>query len=1325
MSSFVKHARSLGLDGIKLMDEDGEERPRSSGGDRAEVPSMGIPSGIQAHLDPRLAGLVFTSAKRAGHLSFTNLFRSGTLPTELNAEDGLTGPSRLRYRLRRYRVRKKKHPRPVHRVDDQREEFRKRRVMLGAGGPGSISGSGRSADWLGSSSMVSSGQASRYRILNQLRLSVASTRKQSARAKALESVLQKKSSRSETMRKSFLDPEAAKMIRFDEHQFHPVETTQWEDQIVMDESDITGWEERRLTPKFVQVCQLPNAPAKPVYSSALLSYLASRAPSGYSTPPIIRSSSSGASGNLQNLLKRPQSEATRVTNAELEAGVWADSIIWDDEEAPKRLPPTRLILDVNDPYMVFDLDSGAQGEGGGLSLKDLARMTKLINKAKAKKGMNGPSASLQPAQPVTKAINYSKPQSSDKFNLSNDKYYEATSQPTADGSASVSKATRQSMAKSQLAARIGLQHSVPAIKLLQPFFPTGWSRTELRSWHRPTIQTPVEPAWTFNTINNKASTQSTGLQAQVLRNAKKIGLRDGSEYALVEYSEECPLLMMNSGMATFLLHFWRKPATKDQPIAPPPAPSYGTLKVLEPTDPSPFWMFGDVQAGQSLTAMQNNLFRALLFEHASSQQDFLVIRSHVKGKPGSKFYLRALPANTLLVGQVFPTASIPGPHSRKQNMFARARVQVFAYRLFAKDATAATTGRPRLKIARILSAFPQYSEGSVRKWLKEYAESVRQGTDSGVWQRKADAPVLGEDDLRALVSPEMVCTNESMLVGQQRLQDAGVDLRTGPGSNTDDLDDGDDDEAALLDEDTAAEVQLAPWNLSANLANAILGKSALQLRGSGDPSGGRGEAFSFLRIPSKMAAAKIPDSTGIIPTLVGLLSLLCLDEGVKRTKGGNVDQAAYKQEIAKIWAAQIKALSDPNPPQPEQQPATASTGTDAWNDILRNRPADDDETTSLHSASHTGASTTGRSDKSRRRLVVTRTVADPNGGTSIETETLNDPYLIQAYLKERKQLDTKLKRRQQLAAASAARAASRPPKPVSIKAPAIPREPKPPKPKKQISIRCGTCGAIGHMRTNRICPLYEQYEAEMALMAATGETRGTPRTLSELSVPEPGAVRVQGTKISITKATLVTTVAQQRALSQWSLFLQDVLAAITASPSSWPFRRPVSRKEYPHYFRMISKPIDLGTIKSRARRQVYRSVDSFRADIRLIMTNCVQFNLEDHPFSVMAKEVVAEADRMLEQKKEQIDAWMDELNPNRNKEGVQPITEEHGDHGEHEDVVMEDAEDHEHDQNDAMDDMDGEAMDNGMEDVHDQLEVQDQSNENHPTEYTEDVEMIE
>jgi len=157
-----------------------------------------------------------------------------------------------------------------------------------------------------------------------------------------------------------------------------------------------------------------------------------------------------------------------------------------------------------------------------------------------------------------------------------------------------------------------------------------------------------------------------------------------------------------------------------------------------------------------------------------------------------------------------------------------------------------------------------------------------------------------------------------------------------------------------------------------------------------------------------------------------------------------------------------------------------------------------------------------------------------------------------------------------------------------------------------------------------------------------------------------GGVKVEGTKISISLSTLASvkpklkpakkkpsatlmTMAQQRALSQFSLFVQDVIATLTALPNSWPFRKPVSKKDYPHYFQIISRPIDLGTIRGRAKRQSYRTPDAFLADLRLVHANCLQFNLADHPFTVMAADVVAEGERLLVQKQDQIDAWMTDL----------------------------------------------------------------------------------
>lgn len=53
------------------------------------------------------------------------------------------------------------------------------------------------------------------------------------------------------------------------------------------------------------------------------------------------------------------------------------------------------------------------------------------------------------------------------------------------------------------------------------------------------------------------------------------------------------------------------------------------------------------------------------------------------------------------------------------------------------------------------------------------------------------------------------------------------------------------------------ELLLTPWNLSSNFLAAKQGKIMLQLTGLGDPSGGRGEAFSYIKMPLKGAQNKM------------------------------------------------------------------------------------------------------------------------------------------------------------------------------------------------------------------------------------------------------------------------------------------------------------------------------------------------------------------------------------------------------------------------------------------------------------------------------------
>ena len=162
-------------------------------------------------------------------------------------------------------------------------------------------------------------------------------------------------------------------------------------------------------------------------------------------------------------------------------------------------------------------------------------------------------------------------------------------------------------------------------------------------------------------------------------------------------------------------------------------------------------MFGDVPAGCSRYALCNGLFRAPLFPQKAASSDFIVSRhchqlpqdSSFNASPEAEFYLRPVEgAPVMLVGQEFPLVEVPGPHSRRHNMFCRQRLQVAAYRLFKKDQIIPENGhsRRRLKIGRLLTAFPQFSEGSIRKWLKEYAESTRAGKDSGKKSLSVMAP---------------------------------------------------------------------------------------------------------------------------------------------------------------------------------------------------------------------------------------------------------------------------------------------------------------------------------------------------------------------------------------------------------------------------------------------------------------------------------------------------------------------------------------------------------------------------------------------------------
>lgn len=416
-----------------------------------------------------------------------------------------------------------------------------------------------------------------------------------------------------------------------------------------------------------------------------------------------------------------------------------------------------------------------------------------------------------------------------KYNISNDKHY-----------------NQEQKAKSSLGT-FGVQHSLPALKLDHRFYKTNHTREELRNFHRPSFKLPFRMTVAFK----RPISSETG-SSNIIKRTSELTLKDSSDFAIFEYSEEHPLFVVNTGMVSLVNTYYRKSNQRDDY-----ASDQNNLTVLDPEDPSPFYGFGDVKQGFTLKSITNNLFCAPIFKHSTS--DFLCVIEVDQG--GNYAIIPRKIENLYCVGQEFPSEEIFAPHSRKLNIFCKNRLKVAAYRLFAmKD-----RGFKEFRMSQLDEMFPYFSEGSKRKWLKEYADCVKRGKEN-IWILKPTSSLLLEEDLRKLVTPENICQYESMIAGERRLEDFGYKCL------------GD------SEEEDEQDVYSVPWQLTRNFINAANGKGLLELNGPADPTG-IGEGFSFRKI--KLTKGNEAENRKII----------------------SEHQANYKEEIEKIWTKQLNSLS--------------------------------------------------------------------------------------------------------------------------------------------------------------------------------------------------------------------------------------------------------------------------------------------------------------------------------------------------------------------------------------------------------------------------------
>lgn len=403
-----------------------------------------------------------------------------------------------------------------------------------------------------------------------------------------------------------------------------------------------------------------------------------------------------------------------------------------------------------------------------------------------------------------------------KYNISIDKYY------VSETKNKVSLGT------------FGVQHALPALKLDPKFYKTNHTKEELRNFHRPIFSLKND----IYTFKNPSKAVFMG---SIIKKSHDLTLTDTYNFSIFEYYEEFPFFITNPGMASLINTYYRRIDTSDEPAV-------DNCVTLDIEDEAPFFGFGEVKQGTYMKTIDNNLFIAPVFQHKSN--DFLCILDH------NEIVMRPI-GQINLIGQEFPKEEVYAPHSRKLNQFCKDRLKVAAYRIFSKG--------KNLLMQQLDQMFPYFSEGSKRKWLKEYCDCEKKGKDN-IWVLKDSFSIIGEEDLRKLVTPENICQYESMLSSERRMQDLGYKF-----TETD-------------EEEEEYDLYSPNWYLSRNFVNAANGRGLLELSATSDISS-IGETFSFRKI--KLKKGNESENRRIIAE----------------------HQATYKERIVAIWNNHIEALS--------------------------------------------------------------------------------------------------------------------------------------------------------------------------------------------------------------------------------------------------------------------------------------------------------------------------------------------------------------------------------------------------------------------------------
>lgn len=495
-----------------------------------------------------------------------------------------------------------------------------------------------------------------------------------------------------------------------------------------------------------------------------------------------------------------------------------------------------------------------------------------------------------------------------------------------------------------------IRHTLPAYDLWRRFYPTHLSRAKLRTFHRPKLRhynngpQAVEgryyPEFPVNSLSRHLHRTRRSLRSKVIKaiddgklsrdeiqerflrikKARELTAKTGELY-LFEYSEEFPPVLSQVGMSSTIVTYRYSPGTKakgtlkckSNKVTPsnldnvePPrddtlqesrtAANLGYQEEVKSEKHARQIYFHPMKPHSSIRVIENNLYRAPIYSHKFSENDFIVIRTR------NSFYIR--PADGIFtVGQTMPLAIVPPPTEAHIQKFRLDLSNVYMHKLFM-----ASTARPRsLNIDHLKKLFPDYHPTVLPRRLRcARAFQTVMKNETVFVQGDSIYGRVPLRDLRKLVKPETYCVNVSMLAARQRLSDLNYSesmIYPIKGQSS----------------EHEREVLAAPWNTSKAVISALRGQIYLDFEGHLiDPTGSR-EGFSCVPWPKsplqeqqlndlRTSATSKPPLGGNteMPSLNNPLRNKIVQEKLSRL-------ATYQKKAQHIFEIQSKSLSIQDP----------------------------------------------------------------------------------------------------------------------------------------------------------------------------------------------------------------------------------------------------------------------------------------------------------------------------------------------------------------------------------------------------------------------------